>query len=53
MSRKDWMETDKMSHLNSGRLKYECRQYYVNPKITGCVKLVRDEDIEAIVIQEL
>ena len=28
-------------------------QHYVNPSITGCVKSVRDEDIVAIVIQEL
>lgn len=43
----------KMTHFNVGRPKYECRQHYVNPSITGCVKSVRDEDIEAIVIQEL
>lgn len=43
----------KMAHSNAGRPKYECRQHYVNPSITGCVKSVRDEDIEAIVIQEL
>lgn len=43
----------KMAHSNAGRPKYECRQHYVNPSITGCVKSVRDEDIEVIVIQEL
>ena len=43
----------KMTHSNAGRPKYECRQHYVNPSITGCVKSVRDEDIEVIVIQEL
>lgn len=42
-----------MTHSNVGRPKYKCRQHYVNPSITGCVKSVRDEDIEAIVIQEL
>lgn len=43
----------KMAHSNAGRPKYECRRHYVNLSITGCVKSVRDEDIEAIVIQEL
>lgn len=43
----------KMTHSNAGRPKYECRQHYVNPSITGCVKSIRDEDIEVIVIQEL
>lgn len=43
----------KMTHSNVGRPKYECRQHYVNHSITGCVKSVRDEDIEVIVIQEL
>lgn len=43
----------KMTHSNAGRPKYECRQHYVNHSITGCVKSVRDEDIEVIVIQEL
>lgn len=43
----------KMNHSNAGRPKYECRQHYVNPSITGCVKSVRDADIEVIVIQEL
>ena len=42
-----------MTHSNAGRPKYECKQHYVNPSITGCVKSVRDEDIEVIVIQEL
>ena len=43
----------KMTHSNAGRPKYECRQHYVNHSNTGCVKSVRDEDIEVIVIQEL
>lgn len=43
----------KMTHSNVGRPKYECKQHYVNHSITGCVKSVRDEDIEVIVIQEL
>lgn len=43
----------KMTHSNAGRPKYECRHHYVNHSITGCVKSVRDEDIEVIVIQEL
>ena len=44
---------NEMTHSNAGRPKYECGQHYVNPSITCCVKSVRDEDIEEIIMQEL
>lgn len=43
----------RMSHTSSGRHTYECRTHYSNPNVKGCIKSIRDDVLDNIIIAEL